>query len=105
MLHIIKIMNDSFRQIGIAPQTVHLRPSCDPRFHRMSSVVVWDLVLKVPDQFRALGARPNEAHFAHEHIPELRHFLDAPLANERADSQPARGVFRGRGALPPWLSG
>src|SRR6266436_6652444 len=95
MLHIIKIMNDSFGQIGIAPKTVHLRPSGDPRFHRMASVVMRDLMLKVPDQFRAFGPRPHEAHLALEHIPELRYLVDIPLPHKRADSKPARVVFRG----------
>ena len=64
MLHIIKIMNDSFCQIRIAPQAVHLRPSSDPGFYRVASVVMWDLVLEIQDQFRAFrarcGARPGQ---------------------------------------------
>jgi hypothetical protein len=103
MLYVIKIMNDPFSQIGITPKTVHLRPSCDPRFYRMASVVMRDLVLKAPDQFRAFGPRPNEAHLALEHIPELRYLVDIPLPHKRTDSKPACVVFSGPADFPVLL--
>jgi hypothetical protein len=103
MLHIIKIMNDSFCQIRIAPQAVHLRPSSDSRFYRVASVVMWDLVLEIPDQFRAFRSRSYKTHFAFEHIPELRQLVDVPFPHKRADSKPARVVFRGPADFPVLL--
>ena len=46
---VIKIIADSFGQIGVATKAVHLRPAGDAGFDRVASVVMWDLVFKVPD--------------------------------------------------------
>ena len=69
VLDVVKVMTDSFGQIGVATETVDLSPTGDARFHRMASVVMEDLVFKVPDQLRAFRTRPNEAHIAFEHVP------------------------------------
>src|SRR6516162_10528898 len=93
MLYIVKVMNDSLGEVGIAAQTIYLCPSCDSRLQRMSSVVLWDLVLKATDQFRALGTRTNQAHLTLEHIPELRHLIYVPSPHVCTDSQSAGIVF------------
>ena len=100
VLDIIKVMADSFSQIGVATKTVHLSPAGDAGFHRMASIVMRDMVLEVPNQLRAFRARSDEAHFAFKHIPELRGFVDVPLPHKCANSKPARIVFRGPADFP-----
>src|SRR5271166_1524954 len=93
-------MTNSFGQIGVAAETINLSPTGDAGFHRMASVVMKDLVFKVPDQLRAFRARPNEAHFAFEHVPELRGLVNIPFPNKSADSKAARIIFRGPADFP-----
>ncbi len=100
VLDVIKVMTDSLGQIGVATKTVHLSPTGDAGFHRMASIVMRDLVLKVPNQLRTFRARSDQAHFAFEHIPELRGFVDVPLPHKCANSKPARIIFLGPADFP-----
>ena len=59
VLYVVKIMNNSLGQIGVATKTVYLSPAGDAGFHGMASIVMRDFVLKIADQLRALWARPD----------------------------------------------
>src|SRR5262249_36515099 len=100
VLDIIQIITDSLGQIGVATKAVYLRPAGNARLNRMTSVVMWDLVFKVPDQLRTFRARSHQTHFAFEHIPELRDLVDVPLPHKCANSKPARVVFLGPSDFP-----
>src|SRR5580704_7384388 len=93
-------MTDPLGQIGVAAKTVYLSPAGDAGFDRMASVIMRDLVLKVPNQLRAFRPRPHEAHLAFEHIPELWDLVDVPLPHKSADSKAARVIFRGPADFP-----
>ena len=103
VLDVIKVMSDSFDQIGIATKTIDLSPTGDPRFHGVAHIVMWDVVLKIPNQLGALRTRADQAHFAFEHIPELRDLVDVPLPHQCADSKAARVIFCGPADLPVFL--
>src|SRR6516165_1160701 len=94
VLDVIKVITDSFCQVRVATKTVHLRPTGDARFHRVARVVMRNLVLEIANQFRAFWPRSDKAHFAFEHIKELRRLVDVPFSHKRANSKPARVVFR-----------
>src|ERR1700738_3281837 len=94
VLDVVKVMTDSFSQICVATKTVDLGPASDPGFHRVASVVMWDLVLKVPNQLRSFRTRPHQAHFAFKHVPELWHLIDIPLPYKCPDVKPARVILR-----------
>src|SRR5262245_56379514 len=93
-------MIDSFGQIRVAAKTVDLSPTGDAGLYCVTGIVMWDLVLKIVNQLRALGARPNEAHVAFEHVPELRRLVNVPFSHKSANSKPARIIFCGPADLP-----
>src|SRR3984957_16380478 len=66
----------------------------------MANVVMRDLVLEVLNQLRSFRSRPNQAHFAFKHIPELWGFIDIPLPHKCANPKPARVVFPGPANFP-----
>ncbi len=49
-----------------------------------------NLARQLGHEFRALGPRPDEAHVADQHVPELRQLVEPAAAQEPAD-----GVTRG----------
>ena len=60
----------------------------------MAFGVIRQLLFKVGDKLRPLGARTDEAHLTLQDIPCLRQFVDADLADEFADPGDARIVER-----------
>ncbi len=100
-LYVVEVEADAFRQVGVAAPAVDGGPTGHAGFHGVADVVVGDAVLEVFDEFGALGTRTDQAHVAFEHVPELREFVDVPLAHEGADFEaasvplprPLRSVF------------
>jgi hypothetical protein len=70
---VIQIIHELFEGIVNAGTVgiVDLRPASDAWPHEMSEVVIGNDLFVLFDAFDPLGARPDEAHFAAEHVPEL----------------------------------
>src|SRR4051812_40091408 len=94
ILQVPEIALDALAEIGVAAQPLDLRPAGDARRGIVACVVVHDLVLEVLDELRPLRARSDQAHFAAQHVPELRQLIDVPAPQKGADPQPARIVLR-----------
>ena len=94
MFDVMEIVAYTFGEIGVSPQAVHLGPPRQAGLNKMACIVVCDFMLEICDQFRPLGSRANQAHFSFEDVPELRDFVDVPLAHESANLQTSRIIFR-----------
>ena len=67
-------------QVGTA---AHLRESRDARLDVVAGVVLGRVLV---DQFGDLGPGTDDAHVALEHVPEVRQFIEAGLAQKGADA-------------------
>src|SRR5690606_29308965 len=54
--------------------------------HAMAQLVVLDLLFQLGDELRAFRSRPDQAHVAAQHVPQLRQLVDAYLADEAPDA-------------------
>src|SRR5215510_7162249 len=68
------------RGIGVP----HLRPAGDAGLDAVPHAVERDALREICDKARSLWTRPDEAHLAPEHIPQLRQLVDPRAANETA---------------------
>ncbi len=72
---------------------LHLREPGDAGFDEESLAAIRDVPLELDDKERALRARPDEAHVAHEDVDELRQLIESRLSNESSN----------RVARPSWF--
>ena len=63
-----------------------------PALHLVAQHVARDLAAELLDEDRPLGTRPDEAHVAAQHVPELRQLVEAGAAQEGAEARAARVV-------------
>jgi len=94
---VVDVVADAFGEIGLASQSVDLRPAGHAGFDEMTGEVMRNVSREFFDVMRALGAGADEAHFAAENIPVLGEFIEVPAAHEGAD--PEQALVAGGGAL------
>ena len=94
VLEIPEVAFDALGEVGVAAESLDLRPAGHAGFGLVAGVVVGDVVLEVADEFGALGARADETHLASEHVPELGQLVDVPFADEGTNAE-AAGIFLG----------
>src|SRR5262249_30007484 len=58
----------------------HLRPAGDARLQEVAARVERDPALEPVDELRLLGARPDDAHLAADHVDELRQLVEVRAA-------------------------
>ena len=75
VLDIIDIISNALRDRGVSPQTVDLRPSGYAGAYEMLEHVAGHLLLEAFDKEGDFGSRPDQAHIAFQHIPELGEFI------------------------------
>src|SRR5262249_7487266 len=78
---------------------VDLRPSGNSRFDSVTLLIFRDVSPKLGDDRRPLGTRAHDVHVAAQHVPELRHFVEA-----RAAQEPTAGRATGLGRRAPGRS-
>src|SRR5262249_31401422 len=85
VVEVPEVQVDSLRPADrLAP--VHLRPAGDARLDRQAAAVVVGVAGDLLDEIRA---RPDEAHLAAQHVPELRQLIEAGAAEESAGARDA----------------
>lgn len=102
MLHVVGVERDPFAvaQVGTA---AHLPGPGDAGAHAAVQRCVEAIVLL---QFLAHdGARPDQAHVTHEHVPELGQLVQAGLADEAAELGDAGVVLELERGIPLGFGG
>src|SRR5262249_51443745 len=64
-------------------------PTGHAGLRRKACIIVGNSVLEACNQFRTFRTRTDQTHFALKDVPELRDFVQVPLAKERTDPQPS----------------
>ncbi len=83
---------DVERELGVPPErvaAVDLGPAGDAWPHVVAALLLGRVAPQVPHQQRA---RPDQAHVAAQHVPQLRQLVDRGGAQEPAESSQALGV-------------
>src|ERR1700704_6520452 len=78
---------------ALAVGIVYLRPTSDPRLYQVPKMVKRNFLLITLRAFDPFRARPDQAHVAFEHIPELRQFIESKFAQPSPDARDARIAF------------
>ncbi len=81
---------------------IDLRPAGNTGLHHVPFGVIRDMFIKISDELRDLGARPDKAHLALQHGPELWQFVDPHLADETANPGDTR-IINARPLCPVLL--
>src|SRR5713101_6879249 len=86
---------------AVAVLVAHLGPTCDSRPDRIAYSVKRNLFCQHLHKFRTLWARPDKAHIALEHAPQLRNLIESRSAEEFSDFRDARVIVQrpGRAAI------
>ena len=71
VLDVIEIVLDAVDEARVAAEAVDLRPTGDSGADFVAGIVMRDFRLEALDELGALRARADEAHVAHEDVPEL----------------------------------
>src|SRR5258708_8932563 len=90
VLDVVEVVLDAFFDRRIAAPAMHLRPAGDARLHFVPEHVLWNLVLELRNEQRALGPRSDDRHVALEHVPELRQLVDVRSAEQLAERRAPR---------------
>lgn len=98
ILDVIDVVLDAGGEVGVAAETVHLRPAGHAGFDEVARKVVRDFAGELVDVVGAFGSRADEAHVAAKDVPELGKLVDVPAAEEAADAEEAR-IARGGGLV------
>ena len=68
---------------GEGVSAVDLAPAGDARGDLVTPRLLWRVPVEIADEERS---RPDEAHVAAEHVPELGQFIEAEAADDLADA-------------------
>src|SRR5437016_3553044 len=83
VLQVLKIARDSILNVGIisrfAAKTAHLSQPGNSRLNERADMVARHYFRKFGVMLEQMRARTDDAHFAAQHIPKLRNFIDAEL--------------------------
>jgi hypothetical protein len=60
--YIVQIISNSFCQISVPTQTIHLSPTRHAGLHRVTRIIVWDFILEFGDQFWPFRSRTHQTH-------------------------------------------
>ena len=82
-----------------AAKSAHLRQAGDARFHETAHVIVRHQLGELLVMFDQMRPRSDDAHVAAQHVPKLRHFIEAQFAQPFSDRINAFVVVFGPGAL------
>ena len=85
-------------EVGVAAETVDLRPAGHAGADDVPGLIVRDGMGEVVDVVGAFGARANKAHIPAHDVPILRKLVEVPAAHERADAEEA-GIVAGSALL------
>src|SRR4029077_12018281 len=89
LLEIFDIAGDAIFDVGIiarfAAEPAHLRKTGDTRFDERAQVIILQQTRKLSVVLDEMRTRAHDAHVAAEHIPKLRHFVDAKLTKQSAE--------------------
>src|SRR2546426_1010847 len=88
---VLKLLDRVF--FAVAVGIVDLCPTRDPRLHQMPEMIKRNLLFVALHTLEPLRAWPDQAHVAFEHIPKLRQFVQAELAQQAAEASYPRIVL------------
>src|SRR6266849_2136248 len=84
VLEIFDVASDTVFDISVIPcfpaKSPHLRQTGDAWLHKRTHMVVAHEFRKLLVVFDLMRLRADDAHVAEEHVPKLRHFIDAQFA-------------------------
>src|SRR5664280_64160 len=90
VLDVIDVVLDPPLQGAASAQTVHLRPAGHPRLDEMAREIMWNRPGELVDVVGTFRTGSDQAHFAAEHVPKLRQFVEIPPPHERSEAQQTR---------------
>src|SRR5262245_52701172 len=73
VLHVIEVVLQFLERVllGGTVRITQLCPTSDAGLHRVSLAIIGNLLLERVDEFRTLGARPDETHVSAQDVPQL----------------------------------
>jgi hypothetical protein len=82
-----------------AIRVAYLCPAGYAGFDDVAAVVIGNLFAQLIDKKRTFRARPDKAHLPHEHVEQLRQFVNTYAADKASDTRGAVIVLAGPARL------